>query len=58
MAAAIVAAAVADAAAPEAPSADDSAFFETKVRPLLVSHCLECHSAVAGDPEGGLAFDS
>jgi hypothetical protein len=39
-------------------SPEDGAFFETKVRPLLLEHCAECHSAKAGDPEGGLSFDS
>jgi cytochrome c553 len=39
-------------------SADDLAFFESEVRPLLVNHCSDCHSAEAGDPEGGLSFDS
>jgi hypothetical protein len=39
-------------------SPDDAAFFESKVRPLFVEHCAECHSAKAGDPEGGLSFDS
>jgi len=39
-------------------SAEDLAFFESQVRPLLVNHCSECHSAEAGDPEGGLSFDS
>jgi hypothetical protein len=38
--------------------AEDLEFFESKVRPLLVQHCAECHSAKAGDPEGGLSFDS
>ena len=38
--------------------AEDLEFFEVKVRPLLVQHCAECHSAKAGDPEGGLSFDS
>ena len=37
---------------------EDLEFFEAKVRPLLVQHCAECHSAEAGDPEGGLSFDS
>jgi hypothetical protein len=37
--------------------AEDLEFFESKVRPLLVQHCAECHSAQAGDPEGGLSFD-
>jgi len=41
-----------------AVSPEDAAFFETKVRPLLVEHCAECHSSKAGDPEGGLSFDS
>ena len=38
--------------------AEDLEFFEAKVRPLLVQHCAECHSVKAGDPEGGLSFDS
>ncbi len=38
--------------------AEDLEFFEAKVRPLFVQHCAECHSAIAGDPEGGLSFDS
>ena len=38
--------------------AADLEFFESKVRPLLVQHCAECHSRQAGDPEGGLSFDS
>ncbi|MFM8578371.1 MAG: PSD1 and planctomycete cytochrome C domain-containing protein [Planctomycetaceae bacterium] len=47
-------------AAAEAPvaSAEDLAFFESKVRPVLVEHCSECHSSEAGEPEGGLSFDS
>lgn len=32
------------------------AFFETKVRPLLEKHCLECHSGDA--PKGDLSLDS
>ena len=38
--------------------AADLEFFEAKVRPLLVQHCAECHSRQAGDPEGGLSFDT
>jgi uncharacterized membrane protein len=38
----------------EATSAEaraaDQAFFETRIRPLLHDHCLECHAAGA---EGG-----
>lgn len=40
-------------------AADDSAaleFFEKSVRPLLVKHCYECHSA--SDADGGLNLDS
>ncbi len=37
--------------------ADDLQFFETRIRPLLVNHCQECHS-VAGKQEGGLVLDS
>ena len=40
------------------PTAEDLEFFESRVRPLLVEHCADCHSAEAGDPEGGLSFDS
>ena len=31
--------------------ADDAGneFFEKKIRPILVQHCYECHSAAAGD---------
>ena len=35
---------------------DDEAFFESKVRPLLVAKCLECHGDT--DPEGGLKLTS
>ena len=38
--------------------AEDLEFFEAKVRPLLVRHCAECHSRAAGEPEGGLSFDT
>lgn len=33
-------------------------FFEKRIRPLLVDHCYECHSAKADTPEGGLRLDS
>src|SRR5436190_3680098 len=40
--------------------ADDAGleFFEKKVRPLLVTHCYECHSADARKIGGGLLLDS
>lgn len=37
--------------------ADDRQFFETRIRPLLVNHCQECHS-VDEKQEGGLVLDS
>ncbi len=44
-------------------SAADSAaghdFFENKIRPLLIEHCLKCHDGGAADkPKGGLALDT
>ncbi len=40
-------------------AADDKLeFFESKVRPLLVSRCYKCHSADKGKTHGGLALDS
>src|SRR5882672_27730 len=33
-------------------------FFEKKVRPVLVQHCYECHSAKAKKVRGGLLLDS
>ncbi len=47
------------AGAPLATAADsDLAFFETKIRPLLVEHCHSCHSVKAGKKKGGLLLDS
>lgn len=37
-------------------TSDDLAFFETKVRPLLIEHCYECHDA--RKQKGGLRLDS
>ena len=33
------------------------AFFEKKIRPILATHCYECHSAKAKKLEGGLRLD-
>lgn len=33
-------------------------FFETKVRPLLVKRCYECHSQTAKKSQGGLLLDT
>jgi len=33
-------------------------FFEAKIRPVLVQHCYECHSADAKNIKGGLLLDT
>jgi len=45
------------AAAAPASEPDDLAFFESRVRPLLEAHCLECHSTDT-EASGGLVLDS
>jgi hypothetical protein len=42
----------------QAPSAAEVAFFESKVRPLLVQRCHECHSTKAKKSKGKLLLDS
>lgn len=39
-------------------SPEAAAFFESKIRPVLVQHCYQCHSTRAGKSEGGLRLDS
>jgi hypothetical protein len=39
-------------------SADAVEFFERKIRPVLVEHCYECHSADSDVVQGGLLLDS
>lgn len=39
-----------------AEGADDERFFEAKVRPLIVKHCLKCHAGTK--QKGGLRLDS
>ena len=48
------------AAEPEKkPSAADLAFFEQKIRPVLVEQCYSCHSATSKrGPRGGLRVDT
>lgn len=36
----------------------ESDFFESKVRPLLIAHCYECHSEEAGESAGQLRLDT
>ena len=33
-------------------------FFETKIRPVLVEHCYECHSEKSDEIAGGLVLDT
>ncbi|MCR9197681.1 MAG: PSD1 and planctomycete cytochrome C domain-containing protein [Planctomycetaceae bacterium] len=33
-------------------------FFESNIRPVLIKHCYECHSAESGKARGGLKVDS
>ena len=42
---------------PADPTPEQIEFFEAKVRPLLVEHCYECHSAKAKKLKGGLRLD-
>jgi hypothetical protein len=44
--------------AAESPTPAQLAFFEAKVRPVLVEHCYKCHSLSAEKLKGGLALDS
>lgn len=39
-------------------TAQGTAFFESKIRPVLVQHCYQCHSVKSGKSEGGLRLDS
>ncbi len=41
-----------------APAVDGPAFFESRVRPLLIDHCYSCHSAQAQKVKAGLRVDS
>src|SRR5262245_51604759 len=52
----IVAHAVADESA--ANRAAGLAFFEARIRPVLVDKCYSCHSSQAEELQGGLLLDS
>lgn len=45
------------AASEPSTTAAGIAFFEAKIRPALLTHCLECHSDDSGKMDGGLALD-
>ncbi len=40
------------------PTAEDVAFFENKIRPVLIKHCYECHAADSKQLGGKLQLDS
>lgn len=40
------------------PTAEQAAFFEKKIRPVLVDQCYSCHSAKAEKLKGGLSLDT
>ena len=37
---------------------DRRAFFESKIRPVLIKHCYDCHSVASDESKGGLLLDS
>lgn len=41
-----------------ASDAEGLAFFENRIRPVLVEHCYECHSATAKKVKGALKLDT
>src|SRR5687768_11170726 len=45
------------AAAPPAATAEQVAFFESKVRPVLAEHCYKCHSARSEKLKANLRLD-
>jgi hypothetical protein len=42
----------------QASSEAGIAYFEKEIRPLLITHCYQCHSETAGEREGDLVLDS
>ena len=56
--AAMATATASGADAPGDPRPADIAFFERDVRPLLVEHCHDCHSAAAAEIRSGLRVDA
>ncbi|QDV81099.1 Planctomycete cytochrome C [Stieleria magnilauensis] len=51
-------AAAADDVAATPLTPEQSKFFETKIRPVLVRECYGCHSKQAGQSKGGLRLDT
>ena len=46
-----------DLTASASPTAEQLEFFETKIRPVLIEQCYECHSGINATPKGGLRLD-
>ena len=46
------------ASAQEKIDPDHLKFFESKIRPILVAHCYQCHSVESGLTRGGLLVDT
>ena len=42
----------------EVLSQQDVAFFESKIRPILIEHCFDCHASDSDRIRGGLVLDS
>src|SRR2546423_5305360 len=47
-----------EATAPAALSAEQTQFFEAKVRPVLAQNCYKCHSVQEGKSKGDLTLDT
>ncbi len=47
-----------DGSDPAIDSPENIAFFESRIRPLLVQHCYECHSVESKEVQGQLLVDS
>ena len=46
------------APAAPAPAPEPIAFFENRIRPVLIESCYRCHSAESGRSRGGLSLDT
>lgn len=57
-AAPVTKAAAKPAMAERPPTSEELAFFENKIRPVLVSKCYDCHSADSEKVKGGLVLDT
>lgn len=43
---------------PQSSSEAGIAYFEKEIRPLLITHCYQCHAESADEREGGLVLDN